>query len=203
MAGQRKPRCAAPSRSSAARSSTPWLGSAGLPMQNFRGAGAMRRQQLTETQTAALFDPPTEPRELIRHYTLSAGDLAIVHRCRGEHNRLGCALMLCYLRYPGRPLRAGERPPAELTAFVAERNRQRHAVECQERLRLRPFGKHAAAGLADVLHPHACENDRLFHLAELVMEECRRRRIVVPGPRRLERLFSDCGLPVNQPPLLL
>ena len=162
---------------------------------------------MTETQTAALFDPPTEPRELIRHYTLSAGDLAIVHRCRGEHNRLGCALMLCYLRYPGRPLRAGERPPAELTAFVAEqidapptaieaylaaeRNRQRHAVECQERLRLRPFGKHAAAGLADVLHPHACENDRLFHLAELVMEECRRRWIVVPGPRRLERRCID------------
>ena len=162
---------------------------------------------MTETQTAALFDPPTKPRELIRHYTLSAGDLAIVHRCRGEHNRLGCALMLCYLRYPGRPLRAGERPPAELTAFVAEqidapptaieaylaaeRNRQRHAVECQERLRLRPFGKHAAAELADALHPHACENDRLFHLAELVMEECRRRRIVVPGPRRLERLCID------------
>jgi TnpA family transposase len=167
----------------------------------------MRRQQLTETQAAALFDPPTEPRELIRHYTLSAGDLAIVRRCRGDHNRLGCALMLCYLRYPGRPLRAGERSPAELTAFVAEqidapptaieaylaaeRNRQRHAVECQERLRLRPFGKHAAAELADALHPHALENDRLFHLAELVMEECRRRRIVVPGPRRLERLCID------------
>ena len=80
----------------------------------------MRRQQLTEAQIAALFDPPTERRELIRHYTLSAGDLAIVHRCRGEQNRLGCALMLCYLRYPGRPLRVGERPPAELTAFVAE-----------------------------------------------------------------------------------
>jgi hypothetical protein len=63
----------------------------------------MRRQQLTETQIAALFDPPTDPRELIRHYTLSAGDLAIVHRCRGEHNRLGRALMLCYLRFPGRP----------------------------------------------------------------------------------------------------
>ncbi len=129
----------------------------------------MHRQQLTQTQITALFDPPTEPHELIRHYTLSAGDLAIVHRCRGEHNRLGCALMLCYLRYPGRPLRAGERPPAELTAFVAEqidavptaieayiaaeRNRQRHAVECQERLRLRPFGKRAAAELSDALHP--------------------------------------------------
>src|SRR5215472_985266 len=115
----------------------------------------MRRQQLTESQTAALFDPPTEPRELIRHYTLSAGDLTIVHRCRVVHNRLGCALMLCYLRYPGRPLRAGERPPAELTAFVAaqidalptaieaylaaKRNRQRHAIECQVRFGLRFF----------------------------------------------------------------
>jgi TnpA family transposase len=167
----------------------------------------MRRQQLTEAQIAALFDPPTELRELIRHHTLSAGDLAIVHRCRGDHNRLGCALMLCYLRYPGRPLRAGEQPPAELTAFVAkqidalpgaleaylgtERNRQRHAVECQERLRLRPFGKRAATELADALHPQALENDRLFHLAELVMEECRRRRIVVPTPWRLERLCID------------
>jgi TnpA family transposase len=167
----------------------------------------MRRQQLTETQIAALFDPPTEPRELIRHYTLSVGDLAIVHRCRGEHNRLGCALMLCYLRRPGRPLRTGERPPAELTAFVAEqidalpaaieaylgaeRNRQRHAVECQERLRVRPFGKRAAAELADALHPQALENDRLFHLAALVMEECRRRRIIVPTPWRLERLCID------------
>jgi TnpA family transposase len=146
----------------------------------------MRRQQLTATQIAALFDPPTEPRELIRHYTLSAGDLAIVRRCRGEHNRLGCALMLRYLRYPGRPLRAGERPPAELTVFVAEqidalptaieaylaaeRNRQRHAVQCQERLGWRSFSRRAAGKLLDALRPQALENDRLFHLAKLVME---------------------------------
>ena len=31
-----------------------------------------RRQQLTEAQIAALFDAPTEQRELVRHYTLSA-----------------------------------------------------------------------------------------------------------------------------------
>ena len=45
---------------------------------------------------------------LARHYTLSAADLAAIRRCRGDHNRLGHALMLCYLRYPGRPLKAGE-----------------------------------------------------------------------------------------------
>jgi TnpA family transposase len=61
----------------------------------------MRRQQLTETQIAALFDPPTDQRELMRHYTLSAGDIALIQRRRGDHSRLGHALMLCYLRYPG------------------------------------------------------------------------------------------------------
>jgi hypothetical protein len=52
-----------------------------------------------------LFNPPTDRRELVRHYTLSAEDLAAVRRCRGDHNRLGYVLMLGYLRYPGRPLK--------------------------------------------------------------------------------------------------
>ena len=81
----------------------------------------MRRQQLTEAQITALLDPPTDQRELVRHYTLSAADLTAsaadltaIQRCRGDHNRLGHALMLCYLRYPGRPLKAGEWPPRPL-----------------------------------------------------------------------------------------
>ena len=167
----------------------------------------MRRQQLTEAQIATLFDPLTDQRELLRHYTLTETDIAMIRRCRGDHSRLGYALMLCYLRYPGRPLRIGERPPAALVSFVAEQievqpesldeylgseqNRRRHAAELQDRLRLRPFGTRPAAELAVWLLPRAIENDRLVHLAELVMEECRRRRIVVPPPRRLERLCVD------------
>ena len=122
-----------------------------------------RRQRLSEIQIAELFDPPTEQRELVRHYTLSEADLAAIARCRGDHNRLGLALMRCYLRYPGRALQVGERPPAAMLEFVAEqigvfpasideylaneRNRQRHAIECQEQIGLRYFGKHAAAEL--------------------------------------------------------
>ena len=163
-----------------------------------------RRQQLTGTQVAELFDPPTEQRELVRHYTLSPKDLAAVRRCRGDHNRLGHALMLCYLRFPGRALRAGERPPAALLAFVAdqvgvlpsaiveylaaERTRQRQSVECQEQLGLSPFGRRAAAELTALLLPQAIENDRLAFLAGLVMETCRQRRIVAPSPAGLERL---------------
>ena len=73
----------------------------------------------------------------------------------------------------------------------SEQNRRRHAAQLQDRLRLRPFGKRAAAELTNALQPQAIEDDRLVHLAELVMEECRRRRIVAPPPRRLERLCVE------------
>jgi Domain of unknown function (DUF4158) len=158
-----------------------------------------RQQQLSEAQIVALFDPPTEQRELVRHYTLSEADLAAIRRCRGDHNRLGRALMLCYLRYPGRPLRIGERPPEPLLAFVAEqidvlpqtigdylsaeRNRQSHAAYLQDRLRLRPFGTRPAAELTTWLLPRAIEDERLGHLAELVVQECRQRRVVLPWRR--------------------
>ncbi|MBV8521137.1 MAG: DUF4158 domain-containing protein [Acetobacteraceae bacterium] len=99
---------------------------------------------------------------------------------------------------------AGERPPAALIAFLAEQldvspdtiddaaaseqTRRRHAAELQYWLRLRPFNARHGADLAKWLLPQAIENDRLSQLAELVLEECRRRRIIIPPPRTLERL---------------
>jgi len=166
-----------------------------------------RRQRLTTAQITEMFDPPAEQRELVRHFTLSEADLAAIARSHGDHNRLGHALMLCYLRYPGRALRPGERPPAAPLAFVAEqvgvfpgaidtylaaeRNRQHHAIECQHQLGLRPFGRRTAAELADALLPQTIEDDRFVHLAALVMQTCRQRRIIVPSPAALERLCGE------------
>ena len=166
-----------------------------------------RHQQLSEEQIRALFDPPTDQPALVRYYTLSADDLGIVQRCRGDHNKLGLALVRCYLHHPGRALRLEERPPEALVNFVAnqlgllpgmleeyiasDRNRQRHALESQEQLGLRPYGKLAAAELLADLLPQAIENDRLAYLAELVMETCRRRKIIVPSPGGLERLCAE------------
>lgn len=143
----------------------------------------------------------------MRHYSLSPGDLALIRACRGDHNRLGFALMLGYLRYPGRPLKVDERPPATLVAFLAEqidvlpnciedylaapRTCRRHAAEAQERVGLRPFGSRPAAELATWLLPHAIEDDRLVHLAGRVLEECRQRRIAIPSPGTLERLCIE------------
>ncbi len=50
--------------------------------------------------------PEMEERELVRHHTLSETDLAAASVRRGAANRLGFAVQLCLLRYPGRPLNA-------------------------------------------------------------------------------------------------
>lgn len=166
-----------------------------------------RRQHLTDAQIAELFDPPADQRELVRRYMLSDADLAAIRRGHGDPNQLGHALMLCYLRYPGRQLRASEQPPARMLEFVADqigvlptalgsylgadRNRLYHVAELQERLRTRSFNAKAAMELRAWLLPRAVEDERFLHLARLVLEECRQRRIVLPSPAVLERLCVE------------
>ena len=85
-----------------------------------RGTAMPRRELLTEPQRLAFTEPAIEEREMVRHYTLSSEDLALIDRRRGDANRLGFAVLLCYLRFPGRTLRQDEQPPAPMLAFIAE-----------------------------------------------------------------------------------
>ena len=56
------------------------------------------RELFTPDERAALVAFLTEEAELIRLATLSRADVAFVRQHRGEHNRLGFAVQLCYLR---------------------------------------------------------------------------------------------------------
>ena len=79
-----------------------------------------RRRALTDAQTEALLALPTAEPDLIRYYTLSPADLAVIARRRRPHNRLGFAVQLCALRFPGRLLRPGEAVPRQVLSFVAD-----------------------------------------------------------------------------------
>lgn len=79
-----------------------------------------RRRALTDAQLTALFALPTAEADLIRHYTLGPDDVAVIARRRRSHNRLGFALQLCALRYPGRLIRPGELVPLEVVRFIGE-----------------------------------------------------------------------------------
>ncbi len=82
--------------------------------------------------------------------------------------------------------------PASIDEYLTnERNRQRHAIECQEQIELRYFGRQATTELTETLLPQVMEDDRLAHLAALAMEACRQRRIICPSPLALERLCAE------------
>jgi hypothetical protein len=59
------------------------------------------RQLLSPQARAALFDPPTEVRAIVWHYTFSIEDLALIGQRRRNANRFGFAVHLAYLRFPG------------------------------------------------------------------------------------------------------
>ncbi|WP_371411523.1 Tn3 family transposase [Bacillus toyonensis] len=66
------------------------------------------REILTDIQRTFFYEIPSQmdERELIRYYILSDEELQIVNQQRGDHNRLGFAIQISYLRFPGRPLLA-------------------------------------------------------------------------------------------------
>ena len=58
-------------------------------------------------------------REIARYYTLSDDDLKRIRRHRRDHNRLGYAVQLGLLRYPGWPFRPAESVPVPMITYIA------------------------------------------------------------------------------------
>ncbi|WP_230794165.1 DUF4158 domain-containing protein, partial [Enterobacter cloacae] len=54
-----------------------------------------------------MFDLPTDELSLLKFYTLGDDDLENIRQRRRPENRIGFALQLCALRYPGRALAPG------------------------------------------------------------------------------------------------
>jgi hypothetical protein len=133
--------------------------------------------------------------------------VALINRRRGDPNRLGFALMLCYLRFPGRILQQGEQPPAALCAFIAEQlgldaahfgdyaerdqTRREHVLEIETALGLRPLTRVLNRELATWLLPTALATDHGPTLVTTLLEELRARRIVCPSLPAIERLAGS------------
>src|SRR5271165_5769484 len=83
-----------------------------------RGSTMKKHEILSPQYRAALFDPPTDPAAIVRHYTFSSEDMRLIRRRRRDANRLGFAVLLAYLRFPGRVLGAQEVPPPDMLVAV-------------------------------------------------------------------------------------
>ncbi len=115
-----------------------------------------RRLILSATERDTLLALPESLDDLIRYYTFNDSDLSLIRQRRGDANRLGFAVQLCLLRYPGYALGTDSELPEPVILWVAKQvqaepaswakygerdvTRREHAQELRTYLQLAPFG---------------------------------------------------------------
>ena len=166
-----------------------------------------RRSILTERQRSALFDLPTDETLMLRHYTLADDDIEHINERRRPENKIGFALQLCALRYPGRLLSSDEVIPEKILRFIAaqlglsagdvlpyaarRQTRQQHLHNLREVYGFKMFSGQGARSLKAWLECEAESSRSSEDLARRFVEECRRTHTILPGVSVIERLCAD------------
>lgn len=152
---------------------------------------------------------------MIRHWLLSKQDLQLIQERRREHNRLGFAIQLCLLRYPGWPLGPDEIPPPNLLEFVAqqlgtdpgaigayprwdETRREHFGLLCKAL----GYRTYQTSPLPSQLRAHlrgeALSTDSAYTLIQSAASWLRERRIVLPALATLESLVRSVRSEIEQ-----
>jgi TnpA family transposase len=166
-----------------------------------------RRHILTERQRSALLDLPIDDLSLLKHYTLGDDDLENIEQRRRPENRLGFALQLCALRYPGRALAPGEMIPSEVLSFIGaqlgipadalltyaarRQTRQQHMDTLREIYGYKTFSGRGARDLRDWLFDQAEDARSNEDLAQRFVAQCRETSTILPAVSTIERLCAD------------
>jgi hypothetical protein len=173
-----------------------------------------RRSILTATERENLLGWPEAHAELIRHYTLSATDLAIIRQHRGAANRLGYAVQLCSMRHPGVALGTREKPFFPLLKIVAAQlkvpverwseygvraeTRREHALELQTLFGFKAFTmRHYREGVQS-LEDVAWQTDKGIVLASALVDEYRRQQVLLPTLNNIERICAEAITGANR-----
>ena len=79
------------------------------------------RELLTQAQRLRFAEIPADldDRLMARQHTLTKKELATIRKRRGPENRLGFAVQLALLKFPGRPLRTAQQVPEKIVRYVA------------------------------------------------------------------------------------
>ncbi|MFV1635854.1 MULTISPECIES: Tn3 family transposase [Phaeobacter] len=166
-----------------------------------------RRSILTERQRSALFDLPTDDASMLHHYILADDDLEHINNRRRSENRIGFALQLCALRYPGRLLSPVEVIPEKALRFIAaqlgltgddilpyaarRQTRQQHLHAIRQIYGFKMFSGQGARCLKAWLEKEAETARSNDDLARRFVEQCRRTQTILPGVTVIERLCAD------------
>ncbi len=161
---------------------------------------------LTQRQRDRLLSLPTDESTMLNHYVLSDGDINRIKRKQLPTNQLGFALQLCALRFPGRYLTAQDIIPTEMLKLIGAQlglsdhdiehfeyqsvTRYEHLKTLQKFYGFQSFSS-CEADMVQWLENTAIECRSDIELAELFVQECRSRQIILPGITVVERVCAD------------
>lgn len=165
------------------------------------------RIPMTEKQRISLLALPDTEEAVVRHHSFDAADLAAVAQARTPETRLGYALQLCCLRFPGRHLRKGEFLPAVMLDHIAEQIDVDAVVIAKFARRAQTRYEQLASlkrryGYCDLTRPKRAElaawlaDDALALtegkvLIERLIVKMREQRIIIPGISVIERMAGE------------
>lgn len=165
------------------------------------------KELLTTDQRQELMTPPNGEWELASYYTFSEHDSEIINHHRRDYNRLGFAVQLALLRYPGWSLSDIKEIPESLIDFIAkqldidpevfplyarrENTLWDHLKEIREEYGYTTFAISDYRRLLKYLFKIALENGNTTHLIREALDNLRRSKIILPAITTIERVIWE------------
>ncbi|MCB1053352.1 MAG: Tn3 family transposase, partial [Acidobacteria bacterium] len=173
-----------------------------------------RRSILSAAERDSLTAIPETQDEFIRHYTFSESDLSLIRLRRGDANRLGVAVQMCLLRFPGQGLLPHAVVPTCLLEWIGqqlrldpaswpqyagrEETRREHLLELREYLGLESFGLQHYRQAVQFTTELALQTDKGIVLASSVLDFLRHLHIILPTLDVVERLCAEAITRANR-----
>ncbi|SHN08116.1 Transposase and inactivated derivatives, TnpA family [Chryseobacterium carnipullorum] len=166
------------------------------------------RKILSEKEKENLIESPSLKEDIIRWYTLTESDIIIIEQnCRGTANKLGFAIQLCYLRFPGKVLKSNETPDFLLLQYVCEQlninpsvwgkyavrdvTRREHITLIRKIFGFKTYSEFEQEASLKYIHDKALQTDRAVIIAEEFVTYLRTSKIQLPSINTIERLCSE------------
>jgi TnpA family transposase len=168
---------------------------------------ARGRELLTPEQRQALMQIPEDEWVIGTYYTFSKRDLEIINKRRREENRLGFAIQLAVLRYPGWPYTHIKSIPDSVIHYLSkqigvsptslslyplrENTLWDHLKEIRNDYELVTFTLKEYRMTFKHLHQFALENGDAINLLHECIDFLRKNKIILPAITTLERMVWE------------
>lgn len=165
------------------------------------------RELLTPEQRQAFMQIPEDEWVLGTYYTFSKRDLKIINKRRREENRLGFAVQLAILRYPGCPYTHIKSIPDSVIHYISkqigstpsslslypqrENTLWDHLKEIRNEYDFVTFTLKEYRMTFKHLHQLALENGDAIHLLHECIDFLRKNKIILPAITTLERIVWE------------